>query len=183
MAKSSRFKYSYRSNASKLHKAVGDSIRNHPLLKQFQAYQEYPVNKINPEFRDGRCKYDWVIPELYCVIEIHGQQHYKETPHFHPNPGDFLKQQERDRLKKKAAEDVGYTYIEVKYDEKLDVDELIDLAISNNVCVRAPKQPPKTFKKKFKREVSPEQKEKAKKLRQEAYQRSKEWKKKNIKSK
>ena len=53
MAKSSRFKHEYRSNASKLHKGVGDIVRSHALLKNYKAYQEY-VKTIKKEIYKRR---------------------------------------------------------------------------------------------------------------------------------
>lgn len=169
MAKQDRFRYAYRSNSSKLHKAVGDTIRCHPLLKHYKIYQEYPVNRINPNFPDGRCKFDFVILDLMCVIEAHGQQHYERIPHFHPTEEAFQKQLQRDRDKKDAAESAGYTYIAVQYNEELDVDLLVDLAIQNDAPVEKKKKSPR---------MSDEQKQFAKSRRRQAYQSSKEYFKK-----
>ena len=169
MAKQDRFRYAYRSNSSKLHKAVGDEIRRHPLLKHYKIYQEYPVNRINPNFPGGKCKFDFVILDLCCVIEANGRQHYEKIPHFHPNPGDFEAQQERDRLKKEAAESAGYTYITVRYDEELDVERLVNLAIKNDAPIE---------KKKKSSGMSQDMKDKARLIRKQKYQSKKEWLKK-----
>jgi len=122
MAKSSRFKQSYRKNASKLHKAVGDMLAASPLLCNYRIYQEYPVNKISPYFDSGREKFDWVILDLMVVIECHGKQHY-EPVRFggiteEEATDKYREQVIRDLKKKHAAEKAGFTYVVYRYDEK-----------------------------------------------------------------
>lgn len=168
MAKSSRFQYKYRKSASKLHKAAGEILRSHPLLKHYRSYQEYPVNRINPDFKNGKCKYDWVIIELRVIIEVMGEQHAKWIPFFHKTEADFIAQQERDREKKDAAEDAGWTYIAVAHNETLDVDRLVDLAIKNSTPIipREKKRPGKSEAQvSFERKVKEEQKERERKYR------------------
>ena len=169
MGKNSRFKYEYRSNASKLHKKVGDALREHPVLKRYNIYQEYPVNKVNPDFPNGRSKIDWVIKDLLVCIEANGVQHYKFSPFFHKSEDDFRAQIKRDKEKKEAIEAAGYVYIEVRYDEELDIEEMFNRVILNERSCAKKKV------KKQKREVSAELKEKQKIYRKKAYKRSKEW--------
>jgi hypothetical protein len=128
--KSRRFAY-YRENASKLHNSVGAILRCSPFT-QHKVYQEYPVNRIDPDFPSGRHKFDWVILDLAVVIECHGEQHYR-TVKWSKDITDeeaykaLLDTQRRDEVKKQAAEGVGFTYVVVKYDEvdRLDADLLL----------------------------------------------------------
>lgn len=119
MAKTSRFKYQYRKNASKLHRAVGDVLRSKSFAN-YQAYQEYPVNKVNPRFSSGAHKFDWVVPALKVVIECHGRQHY-EVATFGAEVEDaiqaFRDTQARDETKKNAALAAGWRYVVVSYRE------------------------------------------------------------------
>lgn len=177
MAKSSRFKHAYRKNASKLHKAVGETIRSHPLLKHYTSYQEYPVSKVNPEYQNNSHHFDWIILDLKCVIECHGAQHFSRIPFFHKTEEDYQDQLRRDEEKKTAAELAGWSYFIVKFDEELDVDKLIGLAIANNTSLKAPSKPVKPFKNKS-NVMTPVQKEKAREARKKGYQRAKEWQKK-----
>lgn len=174
MAKSSRFQYKYRKSASKLHKAVGDTIRTHQLLKHYTSYQEYSVSRINSDYHTNSHKFDWVIIELKVVIEVHGQQHYmpvcfggiskeEATKRYHD-------QVERDLEKKAAAEEAGWTYIAVRYDDTLDVDRLVDLAIKNSA--------PITPRKKKSLGMSDDQKEFKRKIKEEQKAREKEYRKK-----
>lgn len=42
---------------------------------------------------------DFYLPMRKVVIECHGQQHYKYTPHFHKSRFDFAHSRKRDRRK------------------------------------------------------------------------------------
>lgn len=118
MAKDSRFQYAYRKNASKLHKAVGEVLRNDERLAHIPSFQEYHVNKVNPDYLSGAHKFDWVIPRLKVVIECHGRQHYEVTAF----DGDidkavdsFREMKERDQAKKEAALAADWAYIVIPY--------------------------------------------------------------------
>lgn len=53
------------------------------------------------------------------VIELHGQQHYQVVNYgnvsYEQAQSDFKKIQTRDKRKKLAAEENGYTYVEISY--------------------------------------------------------------------
>ena len=69
----------YRKNASELHRAIGNILLSKEgPFSLYKIHQEYPVHKINPNFKSKRHKFDWVILDLSVVIEGHGQQH---SPH------------------------------------------------------------------------------------------------------
>ena len=128
MAKDSRFKYEYRKNASKLHKAVGGLLRNHPTFKHKPSFQEYPVNKVNPKYPNGSHKFDWVIPQLKLVIECHGIQHY-ECQTFGADVVDaidsFVEIKRRDEQKKEAALNAGWLYVVIAYNEPITANLLL----------------------------------------------------------
>lgn len=115
-------------NVSKQHKYILSLlISEESPFKNYTIRQEYPVQKINPNFPSGREKYDIVIKDLSVVIEIMGTQHYNFIPYFHETKKDFLAQQERDHQKQMAAEGAGWAYIVIKYNEAtLPLEELID---------------------------------------------------------
>lgn len=122
MAKSSRLNQEYRKNASKLHKRVGNMLRESPIFSNYRIYQEYPVNRISPYFDSGREKFDWIIMDLMVVIECHGQQHYYPVRFGGISPAEaevkFQQQIRRDTAKEEAACKAGWTYVVFKYDEK-----------------------------------------------------------------
>ena len=109
-------------NASKMHKKIGEilSAQDSPF-KRYNIRQEYPVHLVNKNFQSKREKFDWAILNLRTVIEIHGKQHYHPV-HFggddiEKSKRAFAKLQERDEKKKVAAEEAGWTYVIIKYDE------------------------------------------------------------------
>lgn len=117
--KSHRLVTCYRKNASKYHRLVGKFLFSGPF-KNNKIYQEYPVNRINSEFPSGREKFDWVICDLQVVIECHGEFHTTPFPWGNRDKAEqaLKDQQKRDKLKKAAAVQAGWSYI------ALDVDEL-----------------------------------------------------------
>lgn len=130
--KNSRFKYKYRLSASKLHQKVGHILRTTYAFKHHKVYQEYPVKKINEEYPDASHKFDWVIEDLKVVIECHGRQH-TECVAFGKEDLSvtierFRAQRERDKAKKQAAIDAGYTYIIIDWTEEKEINGTILLA-------------------------------------------------------
>jgi len=112
--KTARFRYSYRDNASKLHKAIGDIIRGSSALCEHGVYQEYPVQKINPDYPHASHRFDWVITGLKVVVEVHGRQHFEPVAF----DGDqveavtrFHRQKKRDNAKRNAACEAGWAYV------------------------------------------------------------------------
>lgn len=124
--KASRFQYKYREGTSKLHKAVGELLRTSETFSGYEAYQEYPVNRVNKDYPESSHHFDWVIPKLMLVIECHGKQHY--TPVAFDGDMDAAMQnfhdlQRRDKFKKEAAIAAGFTYVEVPYTLMKTVNE------------------------------------------------------------
>jgi hypothetical protein len=117
-------------NVSKLHKRVLDLLTGDTSPYRFyDIRQEYPVNKVNPEFRSGREKFDVVILGLNVIIEIHGEQHFNEVcfggKPLHEAKEDLIKRKRMDRKKQQAAEEVFWAYVVVRFDEKnITLEEL-----------------------------------------------------------
>lgn len=67
------------------------------LLKEkgLSIYREYEVR----DLRNGKMRYDFYLPDKKIFLECHGPQHYQYTDFFFENKMDFLKAQERDRIK------------------------------------------------------------------------------------
>lgn len=125
--KGSKYRFSYRKNASKLHKIVGEALRNSSKFKGYKIYQEYPVSDICSSYKNHSHKFDWVILDLKIVIEVHGEQHYKEVDfggEGQEKAADRLSSvRHRDRVKMDAAIEAGFTYIEIPYSDIKKVDE------------------------------------------------------------
>ena len=131
MAKDSRFQHAYRKSASKLHKAVGEVLRTDERFKNLDSFQEYPVNKVNPDYFSGAHKFDWVIPLMKIVIECHGRQHY-QVVRFGGSTEEAVEAfhdiKARDKSKKNAALAANYYYIVVPYTDgkKVTGDYIFD---------------------------------------------------------
>lgn len=125
--KESRFQEAYRSNASKLHITVGDCLRDSSIFSGYNIYQEYPVNKINSDYPCAAHKFDWVIPDLFLVIECHGEQHYRGVRFGgiseEEATSNFLHQRHRDNMKMNAAVSAGWTYLTISF---ADIDQIND---------------------------------------------------------
>jgi very-short-patch-repair endonuclease len=106
-----RLNTSYRKNASKFHKTVGNFLKK--KYSSLRIYQEYPI----PE---SRYYVDWYILDLKIAIEVHGQQHYRPVA-FDGNKEqaelNYKTQIKRDRIKKELIEKAGWFYVVMKYDE------------------------------------------------------------------
>jgi hypothetical protein len=112
---------------SKLHSKVGDILKESTLFKGYKIYQEYPVKKIFPDYPSFKHRFDWVIMDIFLVIECHGIQHYQPTNFGNTDAaksiGNFQDQRSRDRSKMQAALDAGFTYIEIPYSDYSKITE------------------------------------------------------------
>lgn len=128
--KRSRYQFEYRKNASRLHRAIGECLRNSPAFSGYQCYQEYPVSLVNPSFLDTSCHFDWVVLDLKLVIEGHGRQHEVVTDFSGKSEdlgiSNFKAQKKRDQAKKQAAIEAGWTYIEFSW---RDLDQITESSI------------------------------------------------------
>lgn len=146
--------------------------------------QEVLVRDLFPSFVGSTEKYDWVIKNMFTVIECHGKQHYGVQT-FGKELGDailnFKAQQKRDAAKKEIALLNNWTYIEIPYSDQkiIDADYLLSAyekyATSKTpVSIAKEVEPPNEYKLK--------QQQRSKEYRQRQYQRAKEYKK-NVKNK
>ena len=123
-----------------MHKLVGKLLKE--LYTNYEIRQEYPVNKINESFPSGREKFDWVVLGLQIVIEVHGQQHFQPVCFggmlMSEAKKNFQKRVETDERKRTAAEDAGWTYLVVRYDEKNIDGEGLSRRISE--AIKKPKR-------------------------------------------
>jgi len=124
-------------NASRMHKLVGQLLTEE-MFNCYEIRQEYPVNMVNPSFSSGREKFDWVLPSLKIIIEVHGEAHYNKVC-FGGMAEDeakiaFRKQMERDQKKQEAALEAGWSYVVVKYDEKNLTADMLRAKISKAIA-------------------------------------------------
>lgn len=55
--------------------------------------------KTYDDLKGGRFRFDFYLPSMGCLLEIDGEQHFKQVAKFQRTRADFLKQQEHDRQK------------------------------------------------------------------------------------
>ena len=124
--KSNCLKKGFRSNASALHRRLGDLLQTTEPWKRWwtRTYQEYPVKKINPDYPDNRAKVDWYIKDMSLVIEVMGAQHrqpvtFGGTTEEAEIAFDAIKR--RDTEKRNYVEDAGCIQIDL-HDNQIPED-------------------------------------------------------------
>lgn len=76
-------------------------------------------------------EYDIYIPEHNLLIEYNGEQHYKFSRFFHKKSIKYLNQLQRDKRKKKLAEEHGYRLIIFSYKDPIVRDFIYDKVMYN----------------------------------------------------
>ena len=108
--------------ASKFHKSIQTILIEDEYFKSMNCYQEVPVEDLAPGFPYKGYHYDWYIQPLNCIIELHGQQHYKVTRFGNYSMDtairNFEEGTQRDTDKEYAALENNYTYIVISYIEQ-----------------------------------------------------------------
>jgi hypothetical protein len=98
-------------NRSSLHIAAREIItKAYPTL---QILEEVPV----PIKKNDQYYFDFYLPMIKKVIEIHGEQHYKFVAFYHTNMLGFIKSQKRDKEKIEWCELNGIKYLELPFNE------------------------------------------------------------------
>ena len=110
----SEFRYYHntpRANVSSLHRQCRDI-----LLKLYPTQKIFEEVKI--DIRKGDVLYlDFFLPLKMLAIEVHGEQHYNFSLHFHGNRWNFLESKRRDREKVEWCELNNIRLVELPYNE------------------------------------------------------------------
>lgn len=110
-------RYNYRDSASKLHKAIGEVLRNHKVFKNLKLLQEYPIPHTAYHV-------DWFLVDLKLAIEVHGEQHYMPVRFGGITDEEanlrFSEQKRRDDKKKQLCLANGWKIVEFAYNESMD---------------------------------------------------------------
>ena len=91
-------------------------------VKQVLLGAEYEWEHRDPSIRSLKnskylLSFDGYFPDYNLIVEAHGRQHFERIPYFHKYDGDFEYGQRLDQHKRESAIELGYTYLEVRYDE------------------------------------------------------------------
>ena len=175
---------------SRLHQKVGEVLSVTPGFIGVTLRQEVSVRELFPEYGNGRDKYDWVIPTRTTVIECMGIQHEKLQT-FGGDAGkaqmNFETMKRRDASKKEIALLNGWTYLLVPYtDEKLITKQYLHdlyMANLNTDTVSGATEVPGGVRFESKQEIKHRQQlEIARGYRKKQYQKQKELKNANKRS-
>jgi len=86
----------------------------------------------------GDLEIDIFLPQFNIGIEVNGKMHYEFVEYFHHTYKNFLRQLERDRLKKIKCQQMGIRLIEVpnlKSFSKKYAEELYCILRNNLICL------------------------------------------------
>jgi very-short-patch-repair endonuclease len=84
-------------------------------------FEEYYVN-----YKGQRLFFDFYIKKLNVFIEVQGRQHTKFVKHFHEDREAFLKQRERDNLKRIWVEENDYHLVRINFDEEITKELILN---------------------------------------------------------
>jgi uncharacterized UPF0160 family protein len=115
--KISDWKYYHKSNHSKrslLHLACRELLKKlFPTQKIFE--------EVRVDIRKGEILFlDFFLPLKMLVVEVHGEQHYKFSLHYHGNRWNFLESKRRDREKLEWCQLNDIRFVELPYNEKIE---------------------------------------------------------------
>jgi len=102
-------------NKSSLHLVARDLL--HKCFPTMQILEEVAI----PLRRSETLYLDFYIPLLKKTIEVHGEQHYKFVPFYHNNFLGFVRHKKRDQEKQEWCDANGIAYIELPFNEDVEV--------------------------------------------------------------
>lgn len=79
----------------------GGPSKGEELIKTILLKEQIPFQReyICKDLRNNLYRFDFYLPQSFIAIEYNGVQHYEYTSFFYKTRADFLKAQERDRIK------------------------------------------------------------------------------------
>jgi very-short-patch-repair endonuclease len=88
---------------------------------------KFEREKTFSDLRGGKFRYDFYLPFYNILIEVDGEQHFKQVKKFQKTRKDFLHQQENDRRKNSYALANRITLIRIPYWEIENIKNYSDL--------------------------------------------------------
>ena len=83
--------------------------------------------KVFPELRNGKLRFDFYIPLLSTLIEIDGEQHFKQIKRFHPNKSDFTHAKQNDYYKNSFCLSHNYALYRIPFWEIEKIQTITDI--------------------------------------------------------
>jgi len=110
----------FRGNSGRDNKS-SHHIRARELLSELFPYQRIYEEVTLPGSKTistGLLYADFLIPNKYIIVEVHGKQHYEYCSHFHKTKADFMKSRKRDKKKIEWCELNDFTIIVLPYNKE-----------------------------------------------------------------
>ena len=110
----------FRGNSGRDNKS-SHHIRARELLSELFPYQRIYEEVTLPGSKTistGLLYADFLIPNKYIIVEVHGKQHYEYCSHFHKTKADFMKSRKRDKKKIEWCEFNDFTIIVLPYNKE-----------------------------------------------------------------
>jgi len=117
----------FRGNSGRDNKS-SHHIRARELLSELFPYQRIYEEVTLPGSKTistGLLYADFLIPNKYIIVEVHGKQHYEYCSHFHKTKADFMKSRKRDKKKIEWCELNDFTIIVLPYNKEEQWKNLI----------------------------------------------------------
>ena len=117
----------FRGNSKRDNKS-SHHIRARELLSELFPYQRIYEEVTLPGSKTistGLLYADFLIPNKYIIVEVHGKQHYEYCSHFHKTKADFMKSRKRDKKKIEWCELNDFTIIVLPYNKEEQWKNLI----------------------------------------------------------
>lgn len=135
--------------------------------------QEVPVQSLCPLHKNGRDRFDYYLPSLGVVVELHGEQHFKPVSFGgiskNAAKNNYVKRVKVDEQKAISARQAGYLYVVFRHNDLITLDEFTNrINIERAYQGRIPVEKVQPIKKvdEFKEKARLANKEYGKKLRQ-----------------
>lgn len=87
----------------------------------------YVREKTFPDFRNGKLRFDFYLPDFGILIEVDGQQHFERVKQFHPTQRDFTHAKQNDYYKNSYALSHGIKLFRIPYWEIENVNSFSDI--------------------------------------------------------
>lgn len=144
--------------------------------------QEVSVRDIWPAYVNGRDKFDYYLPQINLVVELHGEQHYKPVNFGGVSDNaatqNYIRRVKVDERKAIAAKKAGLTYISFRYDDDITKELLFSKIKEAEALPSLEEETPEAIdqeKEDFRKRVNKENRERNKELRRINKERDKAY--------
>lgn len=106
-----------RRNGSAFERKVDEILTNNNITFE----REVTFDELKYEETNQHPRYDFLLPQYNCIIELHGEQHYKEGRGFFKQKLSLEDTKARDAIKQSWAIQNGYKYIVIPYTQQNNI--------------------------------------------------------------